>query len=215
MPSDFTGLLALLFSAVPGYLYLTRYESRALRERPGAAREIAELVAVGIVVTLGTAAAVFALAEVVPGLATLDGTARGGPYLRAHAWAAARSGALVLALSCVICAALGEYRGRRQGSGAAGNLPGTVWSVLMRSGSPEQGPPEVEILMDDGTVVTGRSYMVSSETDTAFRDVALREPITVRAAGVAFPPSPKAHFVIVPGARIRLIRLTAKLKDRP
>lgn len=214
MPSNFTGLLVLLFSAVPGYLYLTRYESRALRERPGAAREIAELVAVGIFVTLGAAAAVFALAEVVPGLATLDGTASGGPYLRTHAWDAARSGVLVLALSCVVCSVLGEVRGRRHGAGAAGNLPGTVWSVLLRRG-PDQGSPEVEVLMDDGTVVTGVCHMVSSEADTAFRDVALHAPITVRAPGVQAAEASSAHYVIVPGARIQLIRLTAQPKRRP
>jgi hypothetical protein len=158
MPPNFTSLLVLLFSAVPGYLYLTRYESRALRERPGAAREIAELVAVGIFVTLGSAAAVFALAEVVPGLAKLDGTASGGPYLRTHAWDAVRSGMVVLLLSCVVCSALGELRGRRHGAGAAGNLPGTVWSVLLRRG-PDQGSPEVEVFMDDGTRPPPRQHL--------------------------------------------------------
>jgi hypothetical protein len=212
MPSNLTGLVILLFAAVPGYLYLVRYEGRALRERPGAAREIAELFSVGAFVTLGAAALVFALAEVVPGLATLEGTASGGAYLRTHAWDAARSGALALVVSSVVCAALGEFRGRRHGGGVVGTLPGTVWSALLRTG-PGEDDPEAEVFMDDGTVVTGRCHMVSSETDTSFRDVALHEPISVRAPGEATAQASPAHYVIVPGARILFIRLTVLRKE--
>ncbi|MCX4671952.1 DUF6338 family protein [Streptomyces sp. NBC_01381] len=206
MPSGLLGLVALLFVAVPGHLYLVRYERRSLRERPGAAREITELFAVGAFVTLASAAGVFVLAEAVPGLATLDGTASGAAYLRSHPWHLARSGILILAVSALVCAALGELRGRRNG-GTWSNAPGTVWSELLKP-SRGEADPEVRVLLDDGTRVHGSGHMVSDERDTYYRDVALHHPISIYTAGEDRPQPSDADYVIIPGGHIRLIQIT-------
>lgn len=212
MPSGLIGLVALLFVAVPGHLYLVRYERHSVRERPGAAREIAELFAVGTFVTLACVAGVFVLAEAVPGLATLDGTASGAAYARSHPWRLARSGLLALAVSALACAALGELRGRRNG-GTWSNAAGTVWSELLKP-SRGEADPHVEILMDDGTRVHGRGHMVSDERDPYFRDVALHHPIVIHTEGEERPYPSDADYVIIPGAHIRLIQITTVRADR-
>ncbi|MVO88068.1 hypothetical protein GPA10_25750 [Streptomyces sp. p1417] len=206
MPSGLLGLLALLFVAVPGHLYLVRYERHSLRERPGAAREITELFAVGTFGTLAAVAGVLVLAEAVPGLATLEGAASGGAYLRAHPWHLARSGILALTVSTLACAALGELRGRRNG-GTWSNAPGTVWSELLKP-SRGEADPEVHILMDDGTRVHGSGHMVSDERDPFFRDVALHHPIVIHPADAEQPQPSDADYVIIPGGHIRLIQIT-------
>ncbi|MEV5339486.1 DUF6338 family protein [Streptomyces sp. NPDC052676] len=207
MPSDLAGLAALLYAAVPGYLYLVRYERHRLRERPGAAREIAELFSVGAFATLAAAASVLTLAEYVPGLATLDGTLSGASYARSHAGHLIRSGLLVLVLSTLACVALGELRGRRDGAGSWSTAPGTVWTELLK---PQRGEadPRVCVLMDDDTQVHGSGHMVSDERDTYYRDVALHHPISIRRPGEAHPQPSDADFVIIPGAHIRLIEIT-------
>ncbi|MEC4019400.1 DUF6338 family protein [Streptomyces sp. H27-D2] len=207
MPSNLAGLAALLFAAVPGYLYLVRYERHGLRERPGAAREIAELFAVGTFVTLGTAAGVFVLAEYVPGLTSLDGVASGEAYARSHPWHLVRSGILTLAVSALACVALGELRGKRSGGSNWSNTPGTVWSELLKSPRGE-ADPEVHILMDDGTRVRGSCHMVSHEKDTYYRDVALHHPISIHRADERQPRSSEADYIIIPGGHIRLIQIT-------
>ncbi|MGA6227653.1 DUF6338 family protein [Streptomyces umbrinus] len=207
MPSNLAGLAALLFAAVPGYLYLVRYERHGLRERPGAAREIAELFAVGTFVTLGTAAGVLVLAEYVPGLATLDEAVSGETYARSHPWEPVRSGILTLILSALVCVALGELRGRRSGGSNWSNTPGTVWSELLKSPRGE-ADPEVEVLMDDGTRVNGCCHMVSHEKDTYYRDVALHHPISIHPADEGQPEPCEADYIIIPGGHIRLIQIT-------
>jgi hypothetical protein len=208
MPSSLAGFLALLYAAVPGYLYLVRYERHGLRERPGAAREIAELFTVGTFATLATGGGVLVLAEYVPGLATLDGALSGAAYARSHAWHLVRSAVLVLTLSTFACAALGELRGRRNGASNWSTAPGTVWAELLK---PRRGEadPRVQVLMDDDTLVYGSGHMVSDERDTYYRDVALHHPISIRRPGEAQPQPSDADYVIIPGGHIRLIEITA------
>jgi hypothetical protein len=207
MPSNLAGFAALLFAAVPGYLYLARYERHGLRERQGAAREIAELFAVGTFVTLVAAVGVLALGEAVPGLATLAGAVSGEAYVRAHPWHLVRSGALILAASTLVCALLGELRGRRSGGSGWSNAAGTVWSELLKAPRGE-ADPEVEVLMDDGTTVHGSCHMVSHDRDTSYRDVALHHPIAIRGTDDDLPQPSEADYVIIPGGHIRLIRIT-------
>ncbi|WP_328394113.1 DUF6338 family protein [Streptomyces sp. NBC_00390] len=208
MPSNLAGLAALLYAAVPGYLYLVRYERHGLRERQGAAREIAELFTVGTFATLAAAAGVLALAEHLPGLTTLDGALSGAAYARSHAWHLVRSGVLVLSLSTLACIVLGELRGRRSGASIWSTAPGTVWAELLK---PRRGEadPEVQVLMDDGTLVYGSGHMVSDERDTYYRDVALHHPISIRSPGEDRPQPSDADYVIIPGGHIRLIEITA------
>ncbi|MEU6587811.1 DUF6338 family protein [Streptomyces sp. NPDC046881] len=213
MPSNLAGLTALLYAAVPGYLYLVRYERHGLRERPSAAREIAELFTVGTFATLAAAGGVLALAEHVPGLATLDGTLSGAAYARSHAWHLVRSGVLVLALSTLVCILLGELRGRHRGASSWSATPGTVWAELLKPGRGE-ADPTVQVLMDDGTLVCGSGHMVSDERDTSHRDVALHHPISVRGPDDDLPRPSDADYVIIPGGHIRLIEITAVLVDR-
>jgi hypothetical protein len=208
MPSSLVGLAALLYAAVPGYLYLVRYERHSLRERPGAAREIAELFTVGTFATLATAAGVLALGEHVPGLATLDGALSAAAYGRAHAWHLVRSGVLILILSTLACIVLGELRGRRSGASSWSTAPGTVWAELLKPGRGE-ADPEVQVLMDDGTLVCGSGHMVSDERDTYYRDVALHHPISIRGPGEDRPQPSDADYVVIPGGHIRLIEITA------
>ncbi|MEV7063646.1 DUF6338 family protein [Streptomyces collinus] len=208
MPSSLVGLIALLFAAVPGYLYLIHYERHGLRERPGATREVAELFTVGTFAALATAAGVLALAENVPGLATLDGVLSGAAYARSHAWHLIRSGVLILTLSTVTCIVLGELRGRHSGASSWSTTPGTVWAELLK---PRRGEadPEVQVLMDDGTLVYGSGHMVSDERDTYYRDVALHHPIAIRSPGEDHPRHTNADYVIIPGGHVRLIEITA------
>ncbi|MDG9710474.1 DUF6338 family protein [Streptomyces sp. DH10] len=208
MPSSLVGLAALLYAAVPGYLYLVRYERHGLRERPGAAREIAELFTVGTFATLAIATGVLALAEHVPGLATLDGALSGAAYARSHAWHFVRSGILILTLSTLGCTVLGELRGRRSGASTWSTAPGTAWAELLKPGRGE-ADPEVQVLMDDGTLVCGSGHIVSDERDTYYRDIALHHPISIRSPGEDRAQPSDADYVIIPGGHIRLIEVTA------
>ncbi|MFF5185870.1 DUF6338 family protein [Streptomyces sp. NPDC000345] len=212
MPSSLAGVMALLYAAVPGYLYLVRYERHGLRERPGAAREIAELFTVGAFATLASAAGVLALAEHLPGLASLDGALSGTAYARSHAWHLVRSGLLVLTLSTLICVVLGELRGRRRGASNWSTAPGTVWAELLKPRRSE-ADPEVRVLMDDGTLVCGRGHMVSDERGTDDRDIALHHPISIRGPGEDRPQPSDADYVVIPGGHIRLIEITAVFVD--
>ncbi|QIP86699.1 hypothetical protein GLX30_24775 [Streptomyces sp. Tu 2975] len=211
MPSSLIGLVALIFVAVPGYFYLVRYERRGLRERHGSVREIAELFAVGAFVAVAVGGSLFMLAEVVPGLATLEGIVSGYKYLQSHPWHLARSACLLFIFSAMTCAVLGDIRGRKRSDSNLSNHPGTVWTDLLQTPRGESDPI-VEVLMDDGTRVHGRCHMVSLERDIAQRDVALHHPVAVQAPGQDLATASPADYVIIPGGLIRLIQITT-LRD--
>lgn len=197
------GVVAILFSLVPGWLYTQLRESLTPRRPMSPLQELLSALSVGLATT-GVSVAVLALIPhtALPFLVDLNAWAAGGnAYLRQHVPEAIRTVVAIFVLAIAISLLL--YLPQRVRLRAEFNTNRSVWVAALGS-RPQGMVPWVGVALHEGDLVEGvlHSYSIS-ERPADERDVALRRPIRhTPASKGAVPFDVDLDHVVFPGREI-------------
>lgn len=197
MPSTLTGILILLFSFAPGYVYLLLSERQGAPLRTVSAfRETAQVILTSFL-ALSAAAVVFAIATLVLGDAAPDVKALAttpGAYWDDHVFEVVGWGAGLLLLACAMSYLWGAHTvGRRLAdltqSAAVGRFvwpPSTTsftsaWTLMLEVREPDLHK-YVKARLNDGTLVEGwMSSFNPHVSETGDRELTLANPVHITA----------------------------------
>jgi hypothetical protein len=210
IPANAVALIVFLVFVAPGYVYRRVVERYVDRGTPSTLTEVVDLLCVGALCTVVSAAVALLGSVIFPGaLLTLDDLRAPGAQ---PTWRLVWTVLIILGLASVLAAVVGAGRIRLVRR-SADRTPGTVWSAtfdtfssaVLAGGSGGPVPLYLVLQLEDGATVAGQLLFGDLAADPEQRDIALAAPIWAT-DGATAERKPRPHeFVIVAGKKITAI----------
>ncbi len=209
IPSTVVGLVILAATAAPGRIYERRAEQRAPRPQRSTTSEIVELIVIGEMATLAAVLVVLLVTQLTGTIDVGDLIDHPRRYAGDHPAPIVISsiGALALSYAAADAAARFFYpvsspEERRQGGGFS---PHSIWyDVLWESRPSRRHGAVATVELKNGFRITGVVASFTAE-DADNRELALREPIAMKAPGGDAVRFEGGDFVLIREGAIRFI----------